>query len=49
MVTSHPKIVYCAGDFKCAAASGLEHDPEKVGIGFPSGQTPSVCPEITLK
>src|SRR6266849_2372668 len=35
----------------------LEHDPEKhalgldprVGTGFPSGQTRSVCPEITLK
>ncbi len=36
---------------------GLEHDPEKhalgldprVGAGFPSGQTRSVCPEIMLK
>ena len=35
----------------------LEHDPEKhapgldprVGTGFPSGQTRSVCPEIMLK
>src|SRR3982074_3150418 len=29
-------------------ATALEHDPEKVGTGFPSGQTRSVCPEITL-
>jgi len=27
----------------------LEHDPEKVDTGFPSGQTRSVCPEIMLK
>ena len=35
----------------------IEHDPEKhalgldprVGTGFPSGQTRSVCPEIMLK
>jgi hypothetical protein len=26
----------------------LEHDPEKVDTGFPSGQTRSVCPEIML-
>jgi hypothetical protein len=38
-------------------ATALEHDPEKhaleldprVGTGFPSGQTRSVCPEIMLK
>ena len=29
-------------------ATALEHDPEKVGTGFPSGQTRSVCPEIML-
>ena len=26
----------------------LEHGPEKVDTGFPSGQTRSVCPEIML-
>jgi hypothetical protein len=26
----------------------LEHDPEIVDTGFPSGQTRSVCPEIML-
>ena len=30
-------------------ATALEHDPEEVGTGFPSGQTRSVCPEIMLK
>jgi hypothetical protein len=34
-------------DFNTATA--LQHDPEKVGTGFPSRQTRSVCAEIMLK
>jgi hypothetical protein len=52
---SHPEII--CGVFRAAALKiKLEHDPEKhalgldprVGTGFPSGQTRSVCPEIML-
>ena len=32
----------------CENSGRLEHDPEKVDTGFPSGQTRSVCPEIML-
>src|SRR5712671_7548278 len=54
-----PRFKWCIP--QCAIShrgmGGLEHDPEKhalgldprVGTGFPSGQTRSVCPEIMLK
>jgi len=35
-------------DRACENGGRLEHDPEKVDTGFPSGQTRSVCPEIML-
>src|SRR5258705_11203891 len=54
-----PRFKWCIP--QCAIShrgmGGLEHDPEKlalgldprVGTGFPSRQTRSVCPEIMLK
>ena len=36
-------------DRACENSDRLEHDPEKLDTGFPSGQTRSVCPEIMLQ
>src|SRR6266478_2771162 len=48
------KIVHCTRDFKCAAASGLQHDPEKWGPVFRQGHAqtkdnPRVCFKFLLK
>jgi hypothetical protein len=34
---------------RVSAAAFQEHDPEKMGTGFPSRQARSVCPEIMIQ